>query len=246
LKKGKPIASTLARKSEQKRRKKLEKNIFNRVYVMRHVQRDKKNVNDNQALTILGEITAFIMGIIARKFNPKLVSWGSSPQPRAIRTGMIFLQGLAEPVTISVKTENGLNDTTTDQRDVVQDGLKATKKLAKTHGIPAETAMFICEAGQEALKTKVFEFLKVINQYGKKHGDHLLTVHAPTIDGAYSELRCKIDSNATPGIGGNLGQFDYGEGFIASYDADGGIVSVEAVRQPLWLKTLSIMAKHPS
>ncbi|MFC1687160.1 hypothetical protein ACFL0L_01100 [Patescibacteria group bacterium] len=217
-----------------------------RVFCFRHVERNKSNTDDPQTPTAGGQITAYAMGReIRRRFNPTVMTRTTSPQPRGMRTDVIFCQGLVgwegtPGRELPEQTiDQRLNDFSTDSRDQIAEGVAAAKTYAKLHGVEAEQGVFMTPQGKVALRIKVGEMIEVIDELGSQAGDHLMTgLHGAGIDGACIELNQRLDEDYPDGMGANGGMFDKVEGFVATFE-DGKLVSIEIVRQPDYLKTLA-------
>ncbi|MDP2932577.1 MAG: histidine phosphatase family protein [bacterium] len=222
--------------------------MTSRVFVVRHVERDKANTADPQTPTALGEIQAYAMGMeVRRKYNPNFRHVRSSPQPRAIRTANIFMAGVAGFQTAAgappVSTEENLNDFSTDGRTIVADGVKEAKTFGKRHGLEIEQSIFLSPIhAPAALQTKCKEMQNVLYKLGLKEGDSLMCVHGAAIDAVaiWLHMYGKQDAHAQfeHGVIGEM--IDKAEGFVATFE-DGRFVSVEMIRQPAWLKALAFM-----
>lgn len=222
--------------------------MASRVFVLRHVERDKSNTADPQTPTQGGEITAFAMGrLVRRTFDPHFVSRTTSPQPRSTRTDQIFCAGLAgwEGMELPLQTtDSRLNDCTTDPRDTVQTGVKEAKALAQYHGLEPEQALFLCDTGRRALAVKIDEVAQVIIERSLISGDHLMCgLHGGATDGVFARLARQLQENVSDGMGAFGRPIGKVEGFVALYDDDAKLVELVKITQPGYLETLATVVK---
>jgi len=215
--------------------------IVSRVFVLRHVERDKSNTDDPQTPTPGGEVAAYAMGMELRKrFFANIVDVTSSPQPRATRTAAILMAGINgynEAKWRPVQTDQRLDDFSSDQRFVEE--VKAVKEFAKKNGLEPEQAIFLAPEASKMLEIKSSEYEGVVRELGKESGDHLVTVHGAAIDGCCLRIR-----NSSMALGNNGGMFDKVEGFVAcfSYDEFSSsyeLQNIELIRQPEYIRALN-------
>ena len=238
-----------------------------RIIALRHVERDKDNKNDPQMPTKAGEIAAHIMGIELRHAallpNDCYVhTILSSPQPRAKRTAVALLKGLADiddpGDADEIITDDRLNDFSTDERPEIKAGLEAAKELAKKASLEVEVALFQTPDGIKAVQIKAMEILAVMYEIVANsgfiidiHDDlkvHLLAgLHGGAIDGALAILRQNQTHQDVPfDVAPDGGLFDKVEGFVADFGLkEGQLQRLAIIRQPAYLKALAeLMAKE--
>ncbi len=213
-----------------------------RVFVLRHVERDKSHPTDKQTPTQGGAIAAMAMGIeLQKKYDPHFVQVVSSPQPRATRTAELILRGLMpldnEEFEVAIDTEPRLNDFSSDPRQEVKDAIVAAKKIEKQFAVDVEQAMFVDESARAVAQMKATENLAVIDELGASEGDYLVTGHGCALDGVCALLKMRLDNSLEFGMGAIGGMLDKVEGCVAEYE-DGILKSVEMIRLPAYLKAL--------
>lgn len=219
-----------------------------RIFALRHVERDKSNIEDPQTPTKGGELSAYAMGMELRcKYQPDFVDCVSSPQRRATRTADVVLAGITgwfDGPCITIREDNRLNDYSTDERPLIKEAIAHNKGYAQENGIEIELAFFLTEIGRKAIDIKASEAVGVVAELSESPGDHLLAgLHGTTIDELYLRLqKAMIDPVMSVSRGPAHGIFDKVEGFVAEFNDD-GICSIEEIRQPNYLKTLATVLK---
>lgn len=213
------------------------------VYLLRHVERDKKHPTDPQAPTEGGEIAAYAMGtVIRRKWNPKFKNVRTSPQPRGFRTAKLLLTGVTgwgdEPLPMVVPDPR-LNDYSTDAREPIKAGIKAAKAVESQFGVEIECAIYTCPEGQLALQIKVAEAMSVLMELKAQAGDQgMLGLHGATIEGLVLKCMQELDPAVLFGMGAIGGQYSKVEGARISFGLDGKVLKIEPIRHPVHVKAM--------
>lgn len=216
---------------------------MHRKFILRHLSRDKSNMVDPQTPTEMGELEAFMMGVLLRrKYGvsnfEKIVS---SPQPRAHRTATLIVAGVrgyvgsAEPVVIELN--NGVDDFSSDPRftPALKNQLKATKGDACIEG---EQAIFLAGGEVEKLRIdKLAEALDVISGLHGVSGDSLVTLHGATVDGLFAVLSGGALKYGMQAFGRQINKC---EGFVLTYD-DNGVMTIEKIERPAWLNAVACL-----
>lgn len=213
-----------------------------RVFVIRHLSRDKRNEADPQTPTLMGVIEAFVMGfILAKEFAARFVKVISSPQPRAMRTARIILRAMLpldwEEGLPVIEVMDGLNDFSSDPRFT---SLRNQFKAAKgPTDIESEQALFLAGGAVEDLRVaKLTEAIAVVNSINTV-GDTLVTLHGATVDGLFAHYAKLLNAKTEHGMlafGRMIGKC---EGFILSYDDTNMLIGIIKVQRPAWLNALA-------
>lgn len=220
-----------------------------RIFFLKHAERNKEAV-DPQALTAVGEITAFGMGVYLRAhFGIEVESVLSSPRFKCLRTGYLVLSGIigAEKVQAADAAHHLLQDIRSDPdlpaAAVIWDN---AQQYAQKHLLSIEQALFMLPDARLVLFKKLHDLRRLIDMKCSATGDHLLCgLHGAVIDMAALHFQRAYNNASSYKLVYEFetsfrdlgGQIEKCEGFMVVL-SDQRVTEFQLIRLPLFLKVL--------
>jgi len=228
-----------------------------RLFIIRHLSRDKKMVTDPQTPTMIGFVEAFVMGLIlATKFGvTNFIRIVSSPQPRCTRTAQIMQyvvsifinkgDGLGQMAP--VETDCRLNDFSSDP--AFKELKPEFQKIKNAGGaIESEQAIMMAAPDSDLEKLRVYKAdmaMACIDEIisNAEEGDNLIGVHGATIDEIASRYKATVvDGMPAHGMNGIGRQLEHCEGFVLTINGDNLMIKkFELIERPSWLNALTCL-----
>lgn len=221
-----------------------------RIFFLKHAERNKEAV-DPQALTPVGEITAFSMGVYLRAhFGIEVESVLSSPRFKCLRTGYLMLSGIigAEKVQMADAAHHLLQDIRSDP-DLPEAAAiwEIAQQYAQKHLLTIEQALFMLPDARPILFKKLHDLRRLIDVKCIATGDHLLCgLHGAVIDMAALHFQRSYNSASSyksvyefeTSFRELGGQMEKCEGFTVVLSGQ-RVTEFQLIRLPLFLKVLN-------
>ena len=157
-----------------------------RIFFLKHAERDR-NAKDPQALTPIGEITAFSMGVYLRtQFDIQVTTVLSSPVFKCLRTGYLMLSGIigAEKVKMDDAAHYLLQDIKSDPDiEVAGEVWDNARKHSTDNFLTVEQSLLMLPDARLVLIKKLNHLRRLIDLKCLIPGDYLLAgLHGGVID----------------------------------------------------------------